>query len=237
MKTTLTHDPSPGTARLPDPEKAEFIRYWQNELEQFGTEQILRWALETYHPRLAMAATREPGDYVLAAMLEQLKVSVETVNLCLFPEKADRQNRPIERSDRVARPLFSSHCVHRSEKANGETSHRFYTERFARSRWSLPGDVSQKYDAVLIGTRRDQKEGYANMPVFQWDGRFGIVKIAPLARWTEWSIRDKIARDSISLQAPVHQKIAACRFPSTYTVFPEEDDPTEFFFRSCRYPR
>lgn len=39
--------------------------------------------------------------------------------------------------------------------------------------------------AWLSGLRRDQSEGRADTPIVSWSGKFGLVKINPLATWTE----------------------------------------------------
>ncbi len=39
--------------------------------------------------------------------------------------------------------------------------------------------------AWLSGLRRDQSDGRAETPIVSWSGKFGVVKINPLATWTE----------------------------------------------------
>jgi phosphoadenylyl-sulfate reductase (thioredoxin) len=40
------------------------------------------------------------------------------------------------------------------------------------------------YDAWLSAIRRDQTPDRADAPVVSWDGKFGLVKVNPLVRWT-----------------------------------------------------
>ena len=39
--------------------------------------------------------------------------------------------------------------------------------------------------AWLAGLRRDQSEGRAAIPIVAWNAKFGVVKVNPLARWSD----------------------------------------------------
>jgi phosphoadenosine phosphosulfate reductase len=44
--------------------------------------------------------------------------------------------------------------------------------------------VLQGYDAWITGIRRDQAMSRANAGLIEWDQKFELVKVNPLARWT-----------------------------------------------------
>jgi phosphoadenosine phosphosulfate reductase len=44
--------------------------------------------------------------------------------------------------------------------------------------------VLQGYDAWITGIRRDQAPSRANAGLIEWDEKFKLVKVNPLARWT-----------------------------------------------------
>jgi phosphoadenosine phosphosulfate reductase len=44
--------------------------------------------------------------------------------------------------------------------------------------------VLQGYNAWITGIRRDQAPSRANAGLIEWDAKFGLAKINPLARWT-----------------------------------------------------
>jgi phosphoadenosine phosphosulfate reductase len=41
------------------------------------------------------------------------------------------------------------------------------------------------FDAWITGLRRDQAQTRRAVPIVAWDGKFDLVKLAPLAAWTE----------------------------------------------------
>ncbi|MFN3682061.1 MAG: phosphoadenylyl-sulfate reductase, partial [Nitrospira sp.] len=47
-------------------------------------------------------------------------------------------------------------------------------------------DVLKSFDAWITGIRRDQAPSRAQAGLIEWDAKFGLVKVNPLARWT-WS--------------------------------------------------
>ena len=78
--------------------------------------------------------------------------------------------------------------------------------------------------AWVTGIRRDQTPDRANARVVEWDGRFGLVKVNPLAAWTEAEVQDRIRRLSIPtnpLHAQGYHSIGCA--PCTTPVRPGED--------------
>jgi phosphoadenosine phosphosulfate reductase len=59
-----------------------------------------------------------------------------------------------------------------------------------------------RYDAWVTGVRRVDAPTRANTPIVQWDERNGLVKINPIAAWTDDEFNDYIARHGI-LQNPL----------------------------------
>ncbi len=59
--------------------------------------------------------------------------------------------------------------------------------------------------AWVTGIRRDQTPDRANARVVEWDGRFGLVKVNPLAAWTEAQVRDRLQRLSVPTN-PLHEQ-------------------------------
>ena len=57
--------------------------------------------------------------------------------------------------------------------------------------------------AWVTGIRRDQTPDRANARVVEWDGRFGLVKVNPLAAWTEAEVRDHLRRRAVPTN-PLH---------------------------------
>ncbi|GAB1513656.1 phosphoadenylyl-sulfate reductase [Actinophytocola sp. KF-1] len=54
-----------------------------------------------------------------------------------------------------------------------------------------------RYDAWVTGVRRVDAPTRANTPIVQWDDRNGLVKINPIAPWTDEEFRDYIEQNGI----------------------------------------
>jgi phosphoadenylyl-sulfate reductase (thioredoxin) len=60
-------------------------------------------------------------------------------------------------------------------------------------------------DAWVTGIRRDQTPDRANAKVVEWDGRFGLVKVNPLAAWTSAQVWDHARRHAVPTN-PLHEQ-------------------------------
>lgn len=59
------------------------------------------------------------------------------------------------------------------------------------------------YAAYLTGLRRDQASTRGDTPLVQWDAKFGLVKLSPLAAWTEREIWAYITKHELPYN-PLH---------------------------------
>jgi phosphoadenylyl-sulfate reductase (thioredoxin) len=79
-------------------------------------------------------------------------------------------------------------------------------------------------DAWVTGIRRDQTPDRANARVVEWDGRFGLVKVNPLAAWTHADVWDHVRSHEVSTN-PLHEQgyLSIGCAPCTTPVAPGED--------------
>ncbi|MBM2826756.1 MAG: phosphoadenosine phosphosulfate reductase [Dehalococcoidia bacterium] len=57
--------------------------------------------------------------------------------------------------------------------------------------------------AWIAGLRRDQSEGRKETPIVEWDAKFGLVKVNPLANWTERQVWGYIFANGVPYN-PLH---------------------------------
>jgi phosphoadenosine phosphosulfate reductase len=79
-------------------------------------------------------------------------------------------------------------------------------------------------DAWVTGIRRDQTPERAGARVLEWDARFGLVKVNPLAAWTSEQVWAALAAGGVPTN-PLHQQgypSIGCA-PCTSPVAPGED--------------
>jgi phosphoadenosine phosphosulfate reductase len=79
-------------------------------------------------------------------------------------------------------------------------------------------------DAWVTGIRRDQTMARANSQKLEWDARFGLVKVNPIADWTSAMVWSYIHENDVPYN-PLHDR----NYPSigcthcTRAVLPGED--------------
>lgn len=79
-------------------------------------------------------------------------------------------------------------------------------------------------DAWVTGIRRDQTPERAGARVFEWDGRFGLVKVNPLAAWTSEDVWRHLREHGVPT-SPLHAQgyLSIGCAPCTSPVKPGED--------------
>ena len=104
----------------------------------------------------------------------------------LFPETYELKRRLEERYGLTIRAIDPEFTLAQQAERDGDLScgcaSRTAAARCARccrcaSTWA-------NFTAWITAIRRDQTPDRANAPVVGWDGRFGLVKVNPLVRWT-----------------------------------------------------
>ncbi|HKD76639.1 MAG TPA: phosphoadenylyl-sulfate reductase, partial [Ktedonobacterales bacterium] len=211
---------------LPAPADLERIAA---ELDEKTPQEILSWAIETYGDRITLACSfGGPSGMVLLDMALRLKPDIPVFYLdtgLLFPETyalaetvADRYHitpvalRPgltvAEQATRFGDALWAR-----------EPDHCCDLRKVAPQREYLKG-----FDAWITGLRRDQASTRRATPVIQWDAKFGLAKLAPLAHWGEREVWSYIVANDVPYN-PLHDQ----SYPSigcthcTRPVLPGED--------------
>ncbi|GAC1485232.1 MAG: phosphoadenylyl-sulfate reductase [Solirubrobacteraceae bacterium] len=149
------------------------------QLEQAGAEEVLAYAVEQFHPRLAVACSFQKEESVLLDMLLAIEPDVRVFTLdthAQFPEVYEtwrafeqRWGLAIEVWDvepQDAVPWSAEHCC----------THR---------KVAVLAEALADADAWVTGLRREQSPTRADARKLERDGRNGLWKLSPLADWTE----------------------------------------------------
>jgi phosphoadenosine phosphosulfate reductase len=198
-------------------------------LEGATAEDILRWAVARFHPKLAMATAFGPEGCVILSMLAKIEPRVHVFNL----ETGYQFKETLELRDRIAarygievelrRPATS---VAEYEAEQGGPLYKVDPDRccFDRKLTVLRQAVAGM-SAWISGIRRDQSPDRAAAPILAWDRKFELVKISPLATWTRQDVWRVIMREDIPYN-PLHDQGYAsvgC-WPCTRKVAAGEDE-------------
>ncbi len=163
-------------------------------LEGKTPQEILRWAAGEYRPGLALACSfGGPSGMVLLDMMlrrdDGIDRSVEVFYLdtdFLFPETYRLRDLCAEKYD--FEPAGYMSLVTPQEQA----------AKYGDELWARDPDLCCQIRKVepnrralagkrawISGLRRDQSASRADIQIVEWDAKFDLIKVNPLAAWTE----------------------------------------------------
>ena len=185
-------------------QSAESIVELNERFRAARPEVVLRWAIDTFAPKLALASSFGAEDMVLIDMLSKLDPPTTIFTLDtgrLHEETYDVMERTRERYKVAIESYFPGRdAVEALERERGFYSFRQSIEErkfCCRVRKVEPlGRALLNVDAWITGLRREQAATRTGIDAVEIDASHGsIVKINPLVDWTEpqvWAyIRDR----------------------------------------------
>jgi phosphoadenosine phosphosulfate reductase len=168
------------------------------QLEQASAQDVLKYGVENFHPRLTMACSFQKEESVLVHMLSEIEPSARVFTIdtgVLFPEtltawKAfeDRFGVQVEVLDARSpdEPWTAERCC---GAAKVDALERALSD----------------VDAWITGIRREQAPTRAAAPKLERDERRGIWKLNPLADWTEKDVWRYIFKHDLPYH-PLHDQ-------------------------------
>jgi phosphoadenosine phosphosulfate reductase len=169
----------------------EDLRALSDSFEGKPPQDILADALGRYAPRIILACSFGAEDVVLVDMLQRFNPRTPLFYLdtdFLFPETYDVRDRIVKRYGFAADQLIQ--VKSRLTPIQQAAEH-------GESLWSRNPDLCchlrkveplsralTGYAAWITGIRRDQAPSRAQAGLVEWDSKFGLVKVNPLAAWT-----------------------------------------------------
>lgn len=167
------------------------LKGWSDSLESQQPQDVLAAVLPRYAGRLVLACSFGAEDVVLVDMIHRLDPSVPLFYLdtdFLFAETYATRDRIIERYHLKPTQVIQVTSLLTPEGQAAQYGDALWTkepDRCCQLRKVEPlTRVLQGYDAWITGIRRDQAPSRAGAGLIEWDGKFGLVKVNPLARWT-----------------------------------------------------
>lgn len=171
--------------RHPD-ELRDLARCAERDLEGATPYEAAQWAAVTFGRSMAVASSMT--DTVLPHMMSAYAPGVDVLFVDTgyhFAETIDtRDLAEMSMNIRIV-DVRADDSVADHERAMGAQPYRTNpNECCARRKVGPLGKTLRNYQAWVTGLRRDESEERADTPVVQWDNKFGLVKINPLAFWS-----------------------------------------------------
>jgi len=206
----------------------EDIQRAATELESASAQEIVKWGAEQFPGKLTFATSLGIEDCVVTDMIAREGLSIELFTLdtgLLFQESYALWQQIEGKYGVKIVPVIPEHTVEEQAQAEGPELWTRDPDRCCDLRKMQP--LSKRlsgFDAWITAIRRDQTPERANAPVVGWDGRFGLVKINPLVRWTSDDVRAYVREHDVPYN-PLHDRnypSIGC-VPCTSPVMPGED--------------
>jgi phosphoadenosine phosphosulfate reductase len=168
-------------------------------LEGCSPETILRWAIERFGERFAVASSM--GDAVLAHMASRIRPGVPVV----FLDTGYHFAETLGTADAVEATLPVKLVRVRPSRTVAEQDASFGRDLFARDpdtccrlRKVLPlRRALAPYVAWATGIRRDESVSRSGTRVVEWDSERSMVKVNPLAGWTQDDLDRYVAANHV----------------------------------------
>jgi len=201
-----------------EPTSAEDLAVVSEGLESAPASAAIRWALATFGDSLVLAASFE--DIVLIDLVTKVAPSIEVVFLdteAHFPETLAFVEEVTARyglnltvtkpgPDAAAHPCGSEQCCQ--------------FRKVAPLRRALAGKR-----AWLTSLKRSDGPTRADAPIVSWDASFGLVKVNPLATWTDRDIASYLADHDLPVHPLVPRGYLSIGCAPTTRPVAEGEDP------------
>jgi phosphoadenosine phosphosulfate reductase len=174
----------------------------EQQLQDATAEEVLAYAVRHFHPRLTLACSFQKEESVLFHMLSQLDGGAEPLRAftidtgVLFPETLQTWKRFEDRFPQIRVDVLDAHSPGAPWTAQSCCS--------AAKVAALAAALSD-VDAWITGIRREQATTRAQATKLERDERRGIVKLNPLADWTDKDVWTYIFKHDLPYN-PLHDQ-------------------------------
>jgi phosphoadenosine phosphosulfate reductase len=209
----------------------EQIAAASRDLATASPQDILRWAVKQFHPRLLMATAFGAEGCCLLHMLAEIEPATTIINLetgYQFPETLELRERIKARYGIEVEYVYPEQTVAEYEAEHGGPLYVHRPDQCCYDRKILP--LRRAVERIrplawVSAIRKDQTADRAVAGVVQWDPKFQLVKVNPLLNWTKKEVWKFILDNDVPYN-PLHDRdypSIGC-WPCTRAVGPGEDD-------------
>jgi phosphoadenosine phosphosulfate reductase len=177
----------------------ELAEQGAKDLDGATAVDLLRWADDHFASEYVVASNMQ--DAVLIDMAAKVRPGVDVLFLDTgyhFAETIGTRDAVSEVYDVNVINVTPEHSVAEQDALLGKNLFARNPNECCRLRKVAPlGKALQGYSAWVTGLRRVEAPTRANAPLISFDAAFGLVKINPLATWTDQDIQDYIEANNV----------------------------------------
>ncbi|MDH4084435.1 MAG: phosphoadenylyl-sulfate reductase [Nitrospira sp.] len=167
------------------------LRAWSASFETKQPQEVVAAVIERYQGKMVLACSFGAEDVVLVDMVHRVNPSLPLFYLdteFLFPETYATRDQVIKRYSLKPAQVIQAKSLLTPQKQVEDYGDALWTrepDRCCQLRKVEPlTRILQGYEAWITGIRRDQSPSRAHAGLIEWDEKFQLVKVNPLARWT-----------------------------------------------------
>jgi phosphoadenosine phosphosulfate reductase len=206
----------------------EHIEQIKVQAERWRPEEVLRWAFATFGDDVAMASGGGVEGMALLDVAARVNPNLKVFTLdteFLFPETYDLIDRVEKRYGIRIERVYSALTPEEQEQAHGPELWKRNPDQCCDLRKVEP--LKRKLAELrgwITAIRREQTASRAGANKVEWDEKFQLVKINPIADWTTQTLWNYVHKHNV-LYNPLHDR----NYPSigcthcTRAVQPGED--------------
>jgi phosphoadenosine phosphosulfate reductase len=218
----LVEPPPLPVPALHDEELAEL----NAEFERLPAPKIIQWAVDNFSPHLCLAASMQ--DAVLIDLATRVDPGIEVVFIDTgyhFPETLETRDRVAKRYQVQVHTILPRQTVAEQDAMFGPKLHDRDPDACCSLRKVEPlRRALGEYAAWASGIRRDETALRRKIGVVEWDRKRSMVKVNPLACWTQAQVDEYIIANDVEVNPLVYDGYPSigCA-PCTRRVLPGED--------------
>ena len=210
----LVEPPALPVPQLHDEELAELNK----EFERLSAPKIIQWAVDNFAPHLSLAASMQ--DAVLIDLAVKVDPAIEVVFIDTgyhFPETLQTVEEVRRRYGLNLRMMTVAH--HDEELWKVDPENCCSAVKVGQLDRALAGKA-----AWMSGLRREEATSRANAPIVARDLR-GLVKVNPIANWSDLDVQGYIADHDIPVNPLLHQGYLSIGCQPCTQLPTDPDDP------------
>ncbi|MCC2683855.1 MAG: phosphoadenosine phosphosulfate reductase [Paenibacillaceae bacterium] len=208
-------------------ERTALIQKASDDLESRDPQTVLAWAVDQF-PKIVLACSFGAEDVVLVDMLLKIKPEAHIFYLDTglhFKETYETKDRLEHKYQTRFIQVLPKLTLKQQEDQYGARLWSTNPDGCCAMRKVNPlTEILKGYEAWITGIRRDQAPTRANAGKVEYDVKFGLTKINPLADWTNKQVWKYIQEENIPYN-PLHDQdypSIGCE-PCTMPVKPGDD--------------
>jgi phosphoadenosine phosphosulfate reductase len=178
------------------------------DLEDASAEEVLRFAVDEFHPRLYVACSFQKEASVIMDLLLGIEPEARFFTLdtgVLFEETYETWKR-VEEHYGIKVDRYAGISLERQASEHGDALWSRDPDRCCEIRKVTPlNEALSGVDAWISGVRRDQATSRADTPKLAWDKKHGLWKLNPLADWTERDVWNYLVSNDVPYH-PLHDR-------------------------------